>query len=394
MDKNIAVVMGRNYTSRLGMIRAAGEAGCDVVVVRTMKRSKKIRNLRELDSKSKYVKKYLIAYEPEPQYLIDLLNNEFSSVTAPIILLPTDDYTASTIDLYQEQLNDNFLFPNVNHESGAVVHLMDKDIQKGLARASGLNVAEGWVAEIQNGAYTIPDGIRYPVFTKPKVSFSGNKNCMKRCNNQHELEVVLKGVASQRDCPILIEQYIEIEKEYGVLGYCDTQRVVIPCLVDKVEIGSGKHKGVTMIGEVHPMEELGELAERLKRFLSNTGFVGLIDIDLYESNGVIYFSELNLRLGAFGYAAMCAGINMPQMLIETLLGHDFPNVKIKMDHTVRCISEKVCLEDYTDGFVERKIYKKRLKMAEYSFIKSNRDPAPYRYFVLEEGKMLIKRLLK
>ena len=33
--KSTVIVLGRNYTSRLGMIRAAGMAGYDVVVIKT-----------------------------------------------------------------------------------------------------------------------------------------------------------------------------------------------------------------------------------------------------------------------------------------------------------------------------------------------------------------------
>ena len=50
------VVIGRNYTSRLGMIRAAGMAGYDVTVIRTVNAA----NREAFDEKSKYVKAYFL----------------------------------------------------------------------------------------------------------------------------------------------------------------------------------------------------------------------------------------------------------------------------------------------------------------------------------------------
>lgn len=389
-----AVVIGRNYTSLLNMIRAAGEAGCEVTVIRTVRKFPSgIKRKFSPEAVSKYVKRYEYAIEPDRDGLVNLLLKLFRR-EKNVVLLPTDDFAASTIDLNQERLKNHFLFPNIHNQTGAVMRLMDKDVQKALARAEGLNVAEGWIAEVKNGEYSIPDGIRYPVFTKPQISINGNKRCMKRCNNREELEAVIKEVASERDCPILIEQYVEIEKEYGVLGFCGPENVVLPSLVDKLEIGHGSHQGVTMIGEVHPMEEYAEIQEQLKLFLKKTGFIGLIDIDLYESNGVLYFNELNLRLGAFGFAAMCAGINLPGMLIDTLLGKEIKNKKTKMDRTIRCISEKVNLDDYSAGYLDYKHYRKNLKSTEYRFIKSKSDPMPYRCFKIKAAKQILKRTVK
>ena len=36
--KQKAVVLGRNYASLLGMVRASGKAGCQVTVIRTVRR--------------------------------------------------------------------------------------------------------------------------------------------------------------------------------------------------------------------------------------------------------------------------------------------------------------------------------------------------------------------
>lgn len=376
------------------MIRSAGEAGCDVTVIRTVRKyPSKVKKYFSPEAVSKYVKRYEYVIEPDREALVRLLTEMFAG-EKNVVILPTDDFAASTIDIYQEKLNDIFVFPNMNYEPCAVVRLMDKDLQKKYAREMGLNVAEGWIAEVKDGKYKIPDGIKYPVFTKPQISIQGNKRCMKRCNDLMELEEVIKEVANERDCSILIEEYIEIEKEFGVLGFCGRDEVVLPALVDKLQIGHGAHQGVTLLGEVYPMEKYQEIQEKLKYFLGKTGFVGLVDIDLYESNGTLYFNELNLRLGAFGFAAMCAGINLPGMLIDTLLGNDIKKYKKRMSGKIRCISEKVNLDDYASKHIDYKEYKNNLNTAEYGFINCRSDRKPYLVFKLKEMKQILKRTIK
>ncbi len=49
------VVIGRNYTSRLGMIRAVGMAGYEVIVIKTNGTSES----KDIEAHSKYVKDYL-----------------------------------------------------------------------------------------------------------------------------------------------------------------------------------------------------------------------------------------------------------------------------------------------------------------------------------------------
>ena len=68
--KHIAIVMGRNYASRLGMIRAAAESGCDVIVIQTGRNTK-----CRIDASSKYVLKTFIAKEPDHAKLVNIIKS-------------------------------------------------------------------------------------------------------------------------------------------------------------------------------------------------------------------------------------------------------------------------------------------------------------------------------
>lgn len=381
------IVIGRNYTSRLGMIRALGKAGYEIAVIRTNK-GKAI----DIDFYSKYVKEYHQADEPNRTLLIETLNS-IATKNEKSILIPVDDYAASTIDENINVLKEHFLFPNVNMEEGAVNRLMNKEVQKKLAREAGLPVAEGWVVNKKNGKYEIPKDIKYPCFPKPQISFLGNKNCMKKCSSRVELEEVLYIVANNSNCPILIEQYIPIDKEYGVLGFCKKGESTLPGLVDKVMIGNGAHKGVTKVGIVTPLAECAQLYDLISRFLKSTGFTGLCDIDLYESNGIIYFNELNLRFGAFGYSIYCSGINLPEMFVRYLQGDNIPVGSIYSKTT--CLSEKVNFEDLIAGYYDLDEYERIEKIADKTFLADVEDPQPYiNYKKAYVNKILLRKKIK
>ena len=388
------IIIGRNYSSLLGMIRGAGMADCSVTVVRIVRKiTKKKENDRfSVIRPSKYVREQVFAEQNE-ESLMKVLLTKCADKNEKQVLLPTDDFGASTIDRNYDVLKEFFIMPNINQTQGEVVRLMDKNIQKTLADKVGLNVAKGWIVDIRDGKYSIPEGIEYPVFTKPQISILFNKNCMKRCDNEAELTEVVADVASKADCPILVEQYIEIETEYGILGASDGTTSIIPGIVTKKSIGHGAHNGVTLLGSYTSLKPFGDLKEKLQAFMKEVQFKGLFDIDLYEANGKVYFNELNLRLGAFGFAAVRAGFNLPGMVIDCL-AKDIPIKDEHFEGSITCINEKVNLEDYAAGFISWKKYRENMKAADYGFINFKEDHGPYNVFRGFVTKARIQNLIK
>lgn len=391
---NKVVVIGRNYTSRLGMIRAVGMAGYDVTVIKT----NGLPETKDIDAFSKYVKEYLYAKEPNREELISVLMT-LKSDKGKVVVIPVDDYAASTIDENIDLLKDNFLFPNINMEQGAINRLMDKDFQKRLARQAGLNVADGWVVNIKNHTYTLPSDIVYPVFPKPQISFKGNKRCMRKCDNETELRQVMDEVASQRDCPILLEQYIKIDKEYALLGVSNGVDVIIPAMIQMLESGRGAHHGVTLQGRIFPVYTHEKFVNQLKQYVQGLDFSGLFDIDVYESEGFLYFNELNLRFGASGYAITASGINLPYLFLENINGVCWNLTDMQVKESI-FVNEKVAYDDYYNGYISITDYQKRISQSNIRFIKSTEDNGPYEKFVSmnlsykRRVKRVVKQLIK
>ena len=389
MERRLAIVMGRNYTSRLGMIRAAGAAGCDVAVIQTDRDGGKGK--KPVDAFSRYVTAgYFRSPQPDTGHLIALLLREFGDRESRPVLLPTDDYTAGAVDQNLDALKTHFLLPGIRGEQGRVVDCMDKARQKAMARDAGFDVAKGWTATWLNGRYAIPEDVGFPCFIKPEISFKGaGKQNMQRCDTREQLEKALSGFEGREDYPILIEQYIDIDHEYDIPGLALDQRIVIPGIIQKAEI----FWGVTASGTMLPMAEYPQIREKTERFMKQFGFTGLIDIELLESGGVFYFNELNLRFGASGFAMTGSGVNLPGTFIRHLCGEPLPEAPCMAGRRTFA-SEKVLLQAYTGGRLSGKEYRSELDRADFTFIANDKDPAPYRAFRRDEPLTIIKARIK
>lgn len=380
----LAIVMGRNYASRLGMVRAAGMAGCDVVVVQTQLPWMKDT---PIDTYSKYVLETKISREPDADRLVETLM-AYKGCRQDIILLPTDDWTAYVVDTNLDTLDPHFHCPHVNHRQGAMLQVMDKLNQKELARSSGAQVAEGWLCRYTEKGYDIPEGVVYPCFTKPVECYTGAlKPYLRRCDTRGQLEEVLS-FAKKYKKDILAEEYHAISKEYAVLGVSFGDSCIIPAfiLLDK------EREGVAATGRVCPISQLPGMAEVLGRFMRKTQLTGLFDIDLYESEGKVFFNELNSRFGASGFAVTKGVANLPEVFIRHLMGEE--TALTVTDFPVQTFAnEKVCLDMLYASIINYWQYKRSLRKADIRFIKQDDDPGPSLMASKEEHMLLIRSIV-
>jgi len=374
-NKPLAIVIGRNYTTRLCLIRSAGEAGCDVVVIQTGRYQKRIE---PIDARSRYVIDCKISREPNKKELVDLID-KYKNDKRKVLLLPADDYAAGVIDQNLERLSKDFLLPHVNHKQGAIVELMDKSFQKSLASKVGLNVANGKVAYNTNGKYIIPEGISYPCFTKPLDSYSEGplKIYLKKCNNRQELESLLFSFARNYDIPIIIEDYHLIEKEYAIVGLSLGDRSIIPSII---QMDSSKD-GLTATGHIFPISRIPNLQKSLSEFMAKTKMTGLFDIDMYECEGKVFFNELNVRLGASGYALNKTAGNLAFIFVNYLLGKPTNDCMIQTDFEEKTFAnEKVLVNMYLNNKISLSQLKNRINDVDILSLPDENDIEPYKVF--------------
>ena len=383
------------------MARSAGRAGCDVSLVvvlngRARGLSSKIRQREKTpDFFCKYVSEILYAREPFQDELVDVLLRIGSRSDEKIVLLPCDDYAAATIDQNMDSLKDRFLLPNIGMRQGLVEHYMDKSLQKEYASRAGLNVARAWRIVVDGGAYSIPEGIEYPCYVKPENGNDAPKSFAGVCEDNDALNRLMGTVAKRSDCTMLVEEYLDIDGEYGVLGFAVNGEAYIPGIVEKARCGHGHQNGITMVGRVTEPDSGDEFISGVKKLIKEIGFTGLFDVDCCRCDNKKYFIELNLRLGAFGYAITETLVNLPELFINYSIDANADVPRVTSGKTgATLVSEKVVMDDYCSGFLSWSQYKEIVREADYSFLNASDDPEPYRAFSRSIPYMKLKRFGK
>lgn len=389
------VVIGHGFASRLGVIRALGRAGYEViVVVMVVNRRKGNPDMTPpIDSYSKYISRLYFCL-PEKGRLIDLLLEKCIDANQKVVLFPDSDYSAAEIDLNQERLREHFLFPHIEHTPGAIVKWMSKIRQKELAQQVGLNVAKGTVVKVIDGVYELPPTITYPCFPKPLVTLVGAKTGFGRCDTEQQLcQSIDLLVKRSPTISILVEEYIEIEDEYALLGVSNGVDVHIPGILHISSLAQGGHFGVAKRGEISPIDGYESIIEGFKAFVKETHFIGIFDVDFYKSQGQFFFCEMNFRYGGSGYAYTQSGVNLPVMCLQILKGYPIDITSFVRKKSVY-VNERMCMDDWYSRFISTREFIDMQRNCDISFVKDEDDPKPYRIYKKEVRRMGIRRFIK
>lgn len=394
MEKRKIIITGKNYAFILGFIRAFKNIEYEIIVLSTANKindnlKSKIKSFicgKQADESSKYVSEYHYIGKNKEK-MMEYISRYSNKELKPFIV-PTDDYTLSMFDSEYQSLSNNFILPNIKNKTGEINKYLDKKVQKELAKKCGLNVAESYDLNYLEKE----DKIKFPVFVKPQTSFKGNKHDMSKCNNMSELKSFVEKHSYNNQCPLLIEQFLDIENEYGILGCSYNGKIFIPGIIKKIKIGKGAQEGVTLIGETNRFDQNSELYKKIYKFISTMNFNGLFDIEMSKANGEYYFSEINLRFGVYGYALTKVGANIPLAYVNLVLNKSIDNTIDVEKKTF--INERVCLENLKEGIIDFKEYKKNMKAVDFCFTKDSNDIKPYISFKKREFIQFIKAKLK
>ncbi|MDE6604026.1 MAG: ATP-grasp domain-containing protein [Lachnospiraceae bacterium] len=151
--------------------------------------------------------------------------------------------------------------------------------------------------------------ISYPVFVKPvRGSASIHIN---KVGSQKEVEV-LCGLYDD----LMMQEYMD-GQEYGADVYVDmiSGKCTDIFVKKKIKMRAGEtDKSVSFKDE--------KLFALIRDFVEECGFRGMIDIDIFEIDGVYYISEVNPRFGGGYPHAYACGVNMPAAVIRNLDGQE------------------------------------------------------------------------
>lgn len=397
--KQKVVIIGHGYTSRLGIIRSLAALDCEITVIAMVSYSRFGRFIRfnggkPIDCHSKYVDQVLYCPSQDDKALVNLLLSRCTDPAQKVIIIPDSDISASVVDNNQKLLEERFLFPNIRHIQGAVEHWMHKTVQKKLASEIGLNVTQDCSVMVKGGHYSIPEGVRYPCFTKPLATISGGKQFLKRCDNEIDLRKVLDKASLQfPNTEVLVEDFKVIATEYAVVGFSDGTNVIIPGVIEFIK-NSKSHFGIAREGKIKPIAGFEQLLDQFKTFVRKVGFFGLFDIDFYESNGEMYFGEMNLRFGGSGYAYTAMGINLPVMFVRALLGESISEMKQEVTDSATYVNERMCIDDWGFYHITENEMRSIINSADIRFVYDANDPGPQKKLERYIQQNRVKRKLR
>lgn len=394
------VVIGQGYTGRLSIVRSVAEIGCDVTIIALLPHNYYEQNLKKrkpLDAYSKYVGKTLYCENYNDQMLIDILLEHCVDENQKTFIFPDNDFSAAAVDKHRDKLKAHFYIPHIHEKPGAVGEWMDKTKQKALAAQIGLNVVQSKLIHVRKRSFLIPEGINYPCFVKPLVSIVGGKSGLKRCNDKTKLEKHINTFLDNRrfdDVDFMVEDFKAIDREFATLGFSDGNEVIIPGLLQLLRIGHDSHFGVALQGRAFPITGYEDIVEQFKRLVKEIGFVGVFDIDFFESEGKLYFCELNLRFGGSGYAFTKLGVNLPVMMIKSFLGESIDGMNKTITNESIYFNERMAVDDWYAGYMSTEEFNKIREGSAIKFIENEVDPAPQKMLEKEFRIKKVKKTLK
>ncbi len=384
-DKPRIVIAGRNYCSNLCLARAFGAAGYEVEILRIFVVKPKPHDLMKIlkpDAYSRYIKAYHVCISrrksaPVVDKLLAMADSH-----RKMLLIPADDLCANIVDENYNKLSKHYLIPNVNRKPGEINRLMSKEAQKQLAKEAGLPVINSCVIKTHKGKFEIPETVTYPCFMKPNISKNGLKSRMRRCDSEEELRAYLTEFSARNDVEMLVEDFVEIGREYSILGVSTPGCAIGPGFFGAEQGGHDSRRGVALVGEVVSCEARQQLIDDIVKFIGTLNFEGLFDVDLIETqDGKMYFVELNMRFGGSGYAITRSGVNLPGMFADYMIQGKPLDPAVRLENPgKRFVSEKIMIEEYMTGYLTWSQVRKLRKDVDIHFIEDDVDKAAYRHF--------------
>ena len=94
------------------------------------------------------------------------------------------------------------------------------------------------------------------------------------------------------------------------------------------------------------------------------------------------------------YAFTKLGVNLPGMMVKSLMGESLTDMKKIVTGNTTFANERMCLGDWYLNYMSTKEYHNVTKSVQISFIKDDEDPIPYKVYKRKFRVLQIKRIVK
>lgn len=307
MNNFIAVIITEDHYNALGMLRSLGECGIENILLLTSQGKTYV-------DRSKYVRRTVKIGRTSEDILSSVKEIAKENKDNTYILFPLSDFAALVIDENYDTFPENVIGPNM---AGQMAEYQNKAFSKERAKECGLNTAKGTILDIGCNSR---DWNIYPAILKPLASVDGFKSDICIVTDYDELIGQIASFKEKGYCKILIEEYICGNDEHmiEVMGYAAGGKVEISGIISKIREYPIKNGSTAYAKIVDEHEDIN--IDNIKKYIKQSGFCGLFDIEFKYSDGTAYFIECNFRNGAPAYAFTCKGQNIAVGWLEDMLG--------------------------------------------------------------------------
>lgn len=370
-SKQKAIVLGTKGVNAVGLIRSLGQADINVVFASSYSKIE-----------SKYTTEYLNLPNDKKKWN-DALIRYVRLDGNKIAIFPTDDEIAFWLDENYKVLQKYFIVP---HANGTLQTLADKSVMNMMAKKSGLNVPNFIKLSLTDAERKN----KYPIILKPYAGYAGSKGDIVICYNDNEYILAVRTLMKQGYKEILLQQLLNdsIQEEIGLIGMVlSNGKVVLPGIIHKIR-SYPTGKGSTSYARFSPdMSEINE--DKIKQFVSSTGYVGLFDIEMIKAYGEYWFIEINYRNGQYGYTPTAAGYNLPVNWLNGMCGKNIAKC-INMQE-IYYINERDDYRHVKEGKISRKEWMKQFYTATAHGMYCPGDQRPFiRQYIKIPDRIIMK----
>jgi len=367
-----AVIIGGDFQA-LGAIRSLAENNTPIFL---------IDHEFSISRFSSYVKNRvqnysLLSSENFADYLIEIAKKE---KLKGWVLFPNNDEIVKLISINREKLRQWYKVPVASWEI----------VQKFYYKQNAYRIAESIsipipkMYENANLEELLVSNIKYPIVLKPTFKedyYPVAKKKAIRIDNQEQLIKEYKLMSSIIDhSNIVVQEMIEggPKKLFSYVTFFDGEKCVAGMSANRLRQHPMDFGQATTYAESVEIPEIAEMAERLLREMD---YFGIAEVEFMKDDkeNVYKFIEINGRIWGWHTLAKAAGVNLPYITFQHMIGEKIEATKPIDDvKWIRLITDiPTVLKEVVSGRMNLKEYLKTIRGKKEYAVFSFKDPLPF-----------------
>ena len=224
----------------------------------------------------------------------------------------------------------------------AIDRAEDRDRFAELCRDIGAAVPPNGIAVSTEQAVQIAERIGYPALVRPSYVLGGR--AMEIVYDEASLRNYFdRAVRASPDHPVLVDRFLEDAFEADVDALSDGERVVISGVMQHIE-DAGVHSGdsaCVLPPYLLKDHEIDEMRRLTRKFATELGVVGLINVQFAIRDGVVYVLEVNPRASrTVPFVSKATGVAFARLAASVMAGRSLSEIDVEDEPTPAGVSVK------------------------------------------------------